>query len=356
METMKKIITIYFLLLTSVINAQWSTVVSNPNVNVAYSSVISGNYIYLASDNANEINVYDITQVTTTYTPTIYVGYDHVFGMALQGNFLYISRYVIGDILKIDLTQTTNNSTVVVSGLGGPCGMAFNGNDLYICELDANKISKIDVTQVTPTPVNVVTSVATTFKIELSGNYIYYTSSYYNIDRVDITQPTPTIQNVVNSLTSSTVIRGLAFDGNDLYFAQDVGNQISKVDITQTLPLTVTNLVSFNGPQTLLYNSGNLYVSDLWQCLKYDLNFLKNESFSSTNSIQLSPNPVQTSFKISNYENINSVEIYSIDGKLVKTISNPLLEIDVDGLVKGCYMLKAIGKDGAVFTNKFIKS
>lgn len=84
-----------------------------------------------------------------------------------------------------------------------------------------------------------------------------------------------------------------------------------------------------------------------------------NEVLQNSN-FQIFPNPSyqnEVNFVLDK-ETINSIEIYSIEGKLVKQISysnnNNQLKFDIADLSKGQYFIKAITADG-VLTKKFIR-
>lgn len=66
------------------------------------------------------------------------------------------------------------------------------------------------------------------------------------------------------------------------------------------------------------------------------------------------PNPTTEMLNI-NGNNLLSVEIYSIDGRLVMTLGEGTESINVKGLERGHYLLKATLKDGSVSTQKFVK-
>ncbi|KJD35995.1 hypothetical protein PW52_05080 [Tamlana sedimentorum] len=72
------------------------------------------------------------------------------------------------------------------------------------------------------------------------------------------------------------------------------------------------------------------------------------------NNIELFPNPVKTSFKL-NKNNIQSINIYNISGKLVKIFNKPENEYIIDGLVAGIYIAKTIDFGGKTAIGRLIK-
>ena len=66
------------------------------------------------------------------------------------------------------------------------------------------------------------------------------------------------------------------------------------------------------------------------------------------------PNPATETLNL-NAEDLQQVEIFSMDGKQVMHVENGLETIHVDALAKGCYLLKATFADGSKATLKFVK-
>ena len=72
----------------------------------------------------------------------IITGLDHPFGIAFNGNDLYIAEVVGKKISKVNVTATVPILTDVITGLDFVYGLAFKGDELYFTERSLNKISK----------------------------------------------------------------------------------------------------------------------------------------------------------------------------------------------------------------------
>lgn len=70
----------------------------------------------------------------------------------------------------------------VVTGLDFPYGLALDGNDLYISQGLANKISKIDISLTNPPIVDVVTGLSNPTALFLDGDELYFSET--TVDRV----------------------------------------------------------------------------------------------------------------------------------------------------------------------------
>lgn len=75
------------------------------------------------------------------------------------------------------------------------------------------------------------------------------------------------------------------------------------------------------------------------------------------NSIELFPNPTANYLRISGLENVESIEIYSADGKKVFEKTSPSVTevIDTKGFVSGIYAVGIITNDGVILRKKLIK-
>ena len=71
-------------------------------------------------------------------------------------------------------------------------------------------------------------------------------------------------------------------------------------------------------------------------------------------TLSVYPNPVTETLRL-NAQNLQQVEIFSIDGKTVMRIEENFESIHVGNLIPGCYLLKANFADGNIVTYKIIK-
>ena len=83
---------------------------------------------------------------------------------------------------------------------------------------------------------------------------------------------------------------------------------------------------------------------------------LANKKFNLDNYISLSPNPAKDLLNITSqdFENVKSISIYNMLGKLIQTTANPNKSINVSHLRTGNYIIKLITEKGEI-SKKFIK-
>jgi hypothetical protein len=74
-----------------------------------------------------------------------------------------------------------------------------------------------------------------------------------------------------------------------------------------------------------------------------------------SSSITIHPNPVQDMLYITTEANIKQVEIYNLQGQLIRTENASLNEISTTNLSSGLYMLRITSEQGGVSVHKFIK-
>jgi hypothetical protein len=72
------------------------------------------------------------------------------------------------------------------------------------------------------------------------------------------------------------------------------------------------------------------------------------------NQLAIWPNPVSETLNL-NAEDLQQVEIFSMDGKQVMRLGNGSESINVNALAKGCYLLKATFANGSKAMQKFVK-
>ncbi len=71
-------------------------------------------------------------------------------------------------------------------------------------------------------------------------------------------------------------------------------------------------------------------------------------------SVKIYPNPVSSQLYIEGLDNIEAIQIFDMNGRLLKTVRNPYASVDVAGLLNGFYVLK-IHTGREVYSAKFLK-
>jgi len=79
-----------------------------------------------------------------------------------------------------------------------------------------------------------------------------------------------------------------------------------------------------------------------------------NTTISNSSILDIYPNPTTDYFQVQS-EELQSVEIYTISGELVKSFNQTANKYSMDSLSAGIYLVKAIQTNGSVYVNKLIK-
>ena len=347
----KKYILITVLLFIFVkINAQLTTVVGG--LYAPFGLAFNGDDLYIAEWGEEKIVKIDITVTNPTLTDVATLTDEtSPEGILLNGNDLYIALNDSDKIVKIDITATSPTTTDVVTGLDGPSGLLLIGNDLYISEFEGGRILKIDITATNPTATTVVGGLSSPFGLAFNGNDLYISEYYANkISKIDITVANPTTTDVFVGVNGPS---GLAFNGNDLYIAEYNGREISKIDITVANP-TLTSVVTgteLYDVTKLVFNGNDLYMTVHAEVLKFTESVVTSQVDINNSSISIFPNPSTNFIQISGL-NKTTYKIIDILGAEIKAgrISDTE-RINIQDLTNGLYFLKF--ENGS--TTKFIK-
>ena len=129
-----------------------TTVVSN--ITSPYGLKIDGNDLYVSS--VEDEKIYKVDLTATTLTATEYAtSSGYTTQIDVSGNKIYLAQYFDETVSTIDMTDTTHTVSTLLSYdtdnatdplEGGPYGVAINGNDMYVAELVNGKISKHSTT------------------------------------------------------------------------------------------------------------------------------------------------------------------------------------------------------------------
>lgn len=249
----------------------------------------------------------------------------------------------IGDVLSF--TATINP----VSGDETPLDNVFSLNQVVVGSLDPNDKTCLEGTTVSPTKI---------------GDYLHYNINFENTgtatasfvvvkDIIDTTKFDINSLQVMNTSHPATT----RVTGNKVEFifeninlgANEQGNVAFKIKTKSTLVTgnTVTNNANiyfdYNAP--VLTNTA----STTFQALS-------NVNFVLDNSILISPNPTSSIININCNNNINSVELYDVQGRLLQSkIQNETsVSLDISSQSNGIYFVK-INSDKGSKVEKIVK-
>lgn len=128
------------------------------------------------------------------------------------------------------------------------------------------------------------------------------------------------------------------------------------IDITSFLNSTSSDSLYFQIRFSSINNSGQASVG--W--FIDDIRILATGEnvgidYSTLETIEIYPNPVVDQINIKNCDEVKQVEIFSMDGKLVKSVNISGKTLDIQDLTSGFYMAKIVAKNEQFTFRKFIK-
>lgn len=198
-----------------------------------------------------------------------------------------------------------------------------------------------------------------------SSNKIVYSNQNHEIFRIN---PDGTFDNTFNydfnAYTGTHPIILSIVEKNGTYFIGGESNDPSVANTFIISKLAQNGLVDssfgyFSDSNTvgdMIVNDNNIItIGSIGLIMKYLLN---NASLSTTDITKINhdivfENPVTQNLIFKTKENVSTIEIYSLDGKLVRTLKDN--NTDVSELAEGIYIVKVKFENGKTTTKKLIK-
>ena len=232
--------------------AQLTEVVSG--LQFPYGLALNGNDLYISEYNGNRIIKLDITDPLPPMTEVV-VATNRPAPLALRGDELFLGDFTAGSISKVNITDAVPMTTLVTTGVSQPNGMTIDGDILYVSARGTNQILSIDVTEPNPTP-QVVASISGPVGIVKFGESLYVSSSN-GIRRIDLSQ-SPATSTFVASVPSAT---GLTLNGNFLYIAGS--GAVSRIDLNAETPMVETVVSGLSNPGLVAFNGITMFIAEI---------------------------------------------------------------------------------------------
>ncbi|MDO8590345.1 MAG: hypothetical protein Q7R69_03725, partial [bacterium] len=224
---------------------------------IAKLTVEGGNIFHRASTSPSVVGF--VTNATT-------LG-DMRFGIAVQGNYAYVTDITNDSLAVIDISSSTPQivgSVADAVNMDGANGLAVAGNYAYVSSVTADSLTVIDISNPTvPKIVGVVSSATrldTPMQVAVSGQYVYVANrSDDMVTIVNVSDPTaPVVSGFVSSASLLDFAQGIAVQGKYAYAIGTYSNALAVIDISRTdAPVIVGSLID----TTNLNNAKNIVVS-----------------------------------------------------------------------------------------------
>lgn len=158
---------------------------------------------------------------------------------------------------------------------------------------------------------DVVTDLSNPTGLAFKGNELYFAERNVGIvSKIDVTDPNPVVTEVISGLAAPNY---LIINGNDLYIAEFDENRISKIDITDPSPSAETVVSGLEGPEVLLLNEDDLYIAE------FDGNKISKINITDANPTRTDVLTTGLSFPSGLSLHGNDLYVSSNNGKIVKT-------------------------------------
>jgi len=334
---MKNLYVVLFVFFCSATIAFGQTVdvVTNLSSNPTFMDM-DGNDMYFAMQNGDILKV-DITAATPTPTTIMNIG-GSAFGLAKNGDDLYVSDNLNDKIVKIDLSSATPTAVDVVTGIGNPTGLLLVGNDLYIAARFDDKVYKIDISLTSPTLVEVASGInANAMAIRGSDLYIA-DSGGKSVQKLDIATSTLT-----TVFLTQNDLSGIEFIGDELHITDFIAGKIIKINVTDATPTAVDVATGLTGPYDAFFDGADLYITE------YSANKISklNIFAVSTNQANVEPewnvfpNPVTDVLNFKDLTETLQYQIINSVGQVVQEgTANPNEMLSVNDLSSGMYAIR----------------
>ncbi|ARN78027.1 hypothetical protein BST97_08445 [Nonlabens spongiae] len=102
-------------------------------------------------------------------------------------------------------------------------------------------------------------------------------------------------------------------------------------------------------------NSGNFTPSNR-KSYNYDTQLLSAQEIVTENEIIVFPNPTSSILYIDSQQDLKQIDVFSITGKLVLTLTKNLHEVNLSNLTSGVYLIKLQDVNGNSFVKRIVKS
>ncbi|MFP3833322.1 T9SS type A sorting domain-containing protein [Chryseobacterium sp. SIMBA_028] len=165
--------------------------------------------------------------------------------------------------------------------------------------------------------------------------------------------------NTNSGLNGGTWVQSITEKDGSYYLggSGNSSNIISKLTQNGSVdPIFNDYLQTDSDVEEMVINNDNIIIRGNGHIVKY---LLTNTTLSTTDIIKINndisfENPIKQNLVYQSKEKINKIEIYSLDGKILKTLKDS--NIYVSDLPKGIYMAKVIFEKGNSTTKKLIKN
>ncbi len=202
------------------------------------------------------IGVY--TDSGTPINPTLITGLDSPVGIAVSGNFLYVTSRDAGTIGKYTTTGQTVNAALI-SGLTTPIGIAVSGNNLFVTNLGNGLPGFIGEYTTSGAVIDrsLITGLSVPTGIAVDGANLFITDN----ERGFVSQFTTSGASVAAPLILVPNAQGIAVSEGELFVTSIFPPGVGEYNLDGS-PLNPALITSVESPYGIAITGGNLFVTN----------------------------------------------------------------------------------------------
>ncbi|MEZ4990169.1 MAG: hypothetical protein R2824_07150 [Saprospiraceae bacterium] len=226
---------------------------------------VSGNYAYVISSNASELNIVDISIPSApTVTGTLPgLSSSFLFSIVVNGNYAYVARAGLEqDLAVIDVSNPAAPTLVgATPNLGGnPREVVIRDNYAYVALAGSFKV--VDVSNpATPTVIESVNGIGGWY-LAISGDYAYI-SDYINSQLKIVNIANPAAPTLVSTTPLGYQPEEIAIHGSYVYIVDYTNEELKIIDVSDpNAPNPVGSFSSKEQPSENVYSGGEIVVVD----------------------------------------------------------------------------------------------
>lgn len=365
---MKTKLFLLVLFISNLVVSQEDYVVDLQNPN---GHLIIGDYLYFTQKTTGDgrVSRVDITQQSPT-VEDVYSSFNDPIDLVYDAPNLYVLE-LHGGLYKMDISQSNPTPEFMLDPTGNTSNrsitMALKDNFIYISLFDEGKIVKVNTNDSFPTNYeDVLVGLNLLKNLRVKDNdlyYMYWPSNGYKLEKVDLTETNLTpvvVENSLGNVTDMIIRNNKAYI---IHYTSGGNSAISEIDLNATLPTNsstiITNIAS--NLTSLEIAGDKFYVAQhtnpQGKIITYTSSVLSTGNYE-TETPKIYPNPVSDKFNVSlKNDIIKSVSLFSVNGKEVfsKKINSSTANISTENLSAGLYLVKINNSLGTSYKKIIVK-
>jgi Secretion system C-terminal sorting domain len=293
------------------------------------------------------------------------------FGITINNDALYFTELLPRRISKINLTNNPSWNTEILPISWqdeAPWGIKIYDQELYFSESVMN-IKKVPLSNISQTPQLVCTNIPHQFSFIKEGNFIYSTAFaddlVNNIFKIDINEPLGTIPENLGAILepmSMVKMENLIFvsTNDSKIFKINLNNSGSEPELFYQVTdaeSSIGNIKEYNNELYFTYNEFDINTETVeGKIMKFTQSQLSNANFSRIENFTIFPNPASNILNIELVFEVEKITFYDLLGNKIDVKNLSKNAFDISNLSSGFYLINIQSQNNHIATLKFLKN